>query len=127
MFFSVSCCSCRGLIDDDNAKVGIVKNWDNLNSFKRDLRWNESHDRKWSCRAKKKAQTIKWKAMNVLAIFLTRLKLTHSLIIRTVANGAGATALHSAARRGDLEIVELLLEYGAEPSIKNDMGRDVLS
>ena len=39
----------------------------------------------------------------------------------------GLTALHYAARRGDMEIVELLLEHGAKPSIKNDLGRDVLS
>ena len=38
-----------------------------------------------------------------------------------------STALHYAARRGDMEIVELLLEHGAKPSIKNDLGRDVLS
>ena len=41
--------------------------------------------------------------------------------------GAGLTALHYAARRGDMEIVELLLEHGAKLSIKNDLGRDVLS
>ena len=27
----------------------------------------------------------------------------------------------------DMEVVELLLEHGANPSIKNDLGRDVLS
>jgi palmitoyltransferase len=47
--------------------------------------------------------------------------------MRRVAESGGLTALHYAARRGDMEIVELLLEHGAKPSIKNDMGRDVLS
>ena len=46
--------------------------------------------------------------------------------VRRVAE-SGLTALHYAARRGDMEIVELLLEHGANPSIKNDLGRDVLS
>ena len=32
------------------------------------------------------------------------------------------TALHYAARRGDVEIVELLLEHGADPYIENEMG-----
>ena len=36
----------------------------------------------------------------------------------------GATALHYAARRGDMEIVELLLSAGADPSLKNDLGQD---
>ena len=47
--------------------------------------------------------------------------------MRRVAESGGLTALHYAARRGDMEIVELLLEHGAKPSIKNDLGRDVLS
>ena len=32
------------------------------------------------------------------------------------------TALHYAARRGDVEIVTLLLEAGADPYIENEMG-----
>ena len=48
-------------------------------------------------------------------------------LIQTIAEDGGMTSLHYAARRGDMEIVELLLEYGADPSIKNELGRDVLS
>ena len=40
---------------------------------------------------------------------------------------SGATPLHWTALRGDMEVVELLLEHGAKPSIKNDLGKDVLS
>ena len=49
---------------------------------------------------------------------------------RIVLNGiahrswSGATALHYAAMRGDMEIVELLLSAGADPSLKNDLGQD---
>ena len=32
--------------------------------------------------------------------------------------------MHYAARRGDMEIVELLLSEGADPSLKNDLGQD---
>ena len=39
-----------------------------------------------------------------------------------LANGPGLTALHYAARRGDVEIVTLLLEAGADPYIENEMG-----
>jgi ankyrin repeat protein len=40
----------------------------------------------------------------------------------TLAHGAGMTALHYAARRGDVEIVKLLLEAGADPYVENDLG-----
>ena len=41
-----------------------------------------------------------------------------------LATGSGATALHHATIRGDMEIVELLLSQGADPSMKNDLGQD---
>ena len=47
--------------------------------------------------------------------------------MKRIAENCGLTALHYAARRGDMEIVELLMEYGAKPSTRNDLGRDVLS
>ena len=45
-----------------------------------------------------------------------------SVLANRLANGPGLTALHYAARRGDVEIVTLLLEAGADPYIKNEMG-----
>ena len=42
-------------------------------------------------------------------------------MVRYHAHGAGFTALHHAARRGDVEIVEIL-EAGADPYIENEMG-----
>ena len=45
-------------------------------------------------------------------------------ILRYLAEDAGETAMHEAARRGDMEIVELLLGAGADPSVKNDLGKD---
>ena len=56
-----------------------------------------------------------------------RLGATRSRLLHRVAESGGLTALHYAARRGDMEILELLLEHGAKPSIRNDLGRDVLS
>ena len=35
--------------------------------------------------------------------------------------------LHYAAMRGDMEIVELLLSAGADPSVKNDLGKDAVA
>jgi ankyrin repeat protein len=72
-------------------------------------------------------QTTKWKMLSAAARFAVRTRLTRSKFIRRIGESSGRTALHYAARRGDVEIVELLMEFGADPFIKNDLGRDVLS
>ena len=43
-------------------------------------------------------------------------------LIESFAIHSGITALNIAARRGDVEIVELLLKYGADPYVENDLG-----
>ena len=73
------------------------------------------------------SKSTKWNMLLGAAKLAVRLKINKSKLIRRIAESGGLTALHYAARRGDMEIVELLLEHGAKPSIKNDMGRDVLS
>ena len=77
--------------------------------------------------SRKKTETMKWKLRNVLARALVTFKLTHSLLIQSVAEKAGSSPLYFAVKRGDLEVVEILLEHGADPSTKNDLGRDILS
>jgi ankyrin repeat protein len=56
-----------------------------------------------------------------------RMKFARSGLFYELASESGSTRLQYAVCRGDLEIVELLLEHGAETSTKNDLGRDVLS
>ena len=73
------------------------------------------------------SQSIKWKTLRGAARFALRFNIDRSQLIRRVAESGGLAALHYAVRRGDMEIVELLLEFGAKPTIKNDLGRDVLS
>ena len=73
------------------------------------------------------SRTMKWKFVRAVSKLAVRLKLTRSKIVKRFAENCGLTALHYAARRGDMGIVELLLEHGAKPSIENDLGRDVLS
>ena len=46
--------------------------------------------------------------------------------MRRVAESCGLTALHYAARRGDLDIVKVLMEYGADPYVTTDLGVDVV-
>ena len=43
-----------------------------------------------------------------------------------MANQSGSTPLHHAAQRGDIDVVNVLLNYGANPSIKNDLGKSPL-
>ena len=74
-----------------------------------------------------KSQTMNWKMLRAAARLVVRSKVFSTKLLRRVAESSGLTALHYAARRGDVEIVELLMEYKANPSIKNDLGRDVLS
>ena len=73
------------------------------------------------------SQTILWRARRFVCKWAIRVGFTKSRLLQRVAESGGLTSLHYAARRGDMEIVELLLEHGAKPSIKNDLGRDVLS
>ena len=49
---------------------------------------------------------------------------TSNRLLKAISMDSGATALHYAAHRGDMEIVELLLSAGADPSLKNDLGQD---
>ena len=37
-------------------------------------------------------------------------------------NAQGCTPLHDAVNRGDMEIIQTLLEFGADPSIKATSG-----
>ena len=69
-----------------------------------------------------RSQTIKWKMLRGTAKVLVRGRLVRSALVKRLANGAGLTALHYAVRRGDVEIVKILLDAGADPFVKNDLG-----
>ena len=70
------------------------------------------------------SQTFKWKCIRTLAKLSVRYVSNTSGLFQTLAMGSGASALHYATKRGDMEIVELLLSEGADPSLKNDLGQD---
>ena len=74
------------------------------------------------------ARSGKWKVIFFATRCMNNLfKLSHGSLIRRLALEEGRTPLQDAVLRGDMEIVEILLEHGTEPSIKNNLGRDVLS
>ena len=68
------------------------------------------------------SQSTKWKILRGCAKLAVRYRFAKSVLAHRLAHGAGLTALHYAARRGDVEIVTLLLEAGADPYIQNEMG-----
>eukprot|EP00947_MAST-08B_sp_MAST-8B-sp1_P003867 g3867.t1 len=51
---------------------------------------------------------------------------SENAMVKHFAHLSGKTAVHAAAGRGDVAIVRQLLAAGADPSIKNDLGLDVI-
>ena len=70
-----------------------------------------------------KSKTLKWKCLRGLAKIMCRTGIARSSLIKRIAHGTGMTALHYAARRGDMRSVEVLLSNGADPLITTSMGR----
>ena len=76
---------------------------------------------------RRRVQTTWWRFLRVLSIVLTKSGLSRSELFRSLAFGSGAPPLLEAVRSGDLDIVKILLEYGADPSIRNTIGMDALA
>lgn len=70
------------------------------------------------------ATTMKWYLIQQGMKVAHRTGFANSGVVQLLSSESGGTALHLAARRGDIEIVELLLNAGADPSFKNDLGQD---
>ena len=75
----------------------------------------------------RRARTIKWKMIHHAAKIYARTSKASSGLFRWIARLSDASALHHAASRGDLEIVQILLRHGADPSLKNGLGEDTVT
>jgi len=91
------------------------------------VRYLLSQRLKYGVNHRRQSQTVKWKTIHSIARGLFRTRMVRSGLLAQLASDPGSTALQYAASRGDVEIVELLMEHGAQPSIKNFLGRDVFS
>jgi len=72
---------------------------------------------------KRKPRTLKWKSIYFLAKTVSRVS-SGNLLFRFLARESGETALQRAAWYGDVEMVSILLNAGADPNLKNDLGDD---
>ena len=85
---------------------------------------NLQHQEKDLVNYRRKSRTVKWKIVRWLAKTSVRCTSRTSTLLHFLAWGSGASALHYAVHRGDMEVVEILLSAGANPSLKNDLGQD---
>ena len=76
---------------------------------------------------KKKSSTFKWKTIRFVAKALYRTGVSKTVLMEYLAVQSGTTALNLAVMRGDVEIVKILLESGADPYIKNDLGMNAFA
>ena len=69
-----------------------------------------------------RASAISWQALYFTAKFLYRTRISKSALFRSLAIEVGMSPLHRAVVRGDVEIVKIFLEHGADPYVENDLG-----
>ena len=67
-----------------------------------------------------------WRVTYMTSKMLVRTGLTNAAMYRILADEPGTTALSYAVMRGDEDLTRLLLKYGADPRIKNDMGLNAM-
>ena len=71
---------------------------------------------------KRTSTTLKWKGIYFVAKTMYRTGASKAGLMASLAIDSGTTVLNSAVTRGDIEIVKILLENGADPYVENDLG-----
>ena len=69
------------------------------------------------------ATSLKWTAITSLCCMLVRIGVANeSGLLSYIGRETGSTALHLAVYRGDVDVVNMLLHYGADPTIRTTLG-----
>eukprot|EP00938_MAST-03A_sp_MAST-3A-sp1_P003520 g3520.t1 len=110
-----------------NALTGAVENEDSDPDVVRIIlqKLKSSHNSKEFASImnyKRKSTTLKWKSIRCVAKVLYRIGMSKTGLMESLAIHSGITALNLAVMRGDVEIVKILLENGADPYVENDLG-----
>ena len=71
---------------------------------------------------KRTSSTWKWRGIYSVAKVLYRTGESKSGLMKFLAIDSGTSSLNLAVARGDVEIVRILLENGADPYVENDLG-----
>ena len=103
------------------ALTGAVENEDSDPEIVR-LLLNQSEIVKSQINYQRRPTTLKWKSIYFVAKRLWRMGISKSGLMGSLAIDAGTTPLNLAVVRGDVEIVKMLLEAGADPYVENDLG-----
>ena len=69
------------------------------------------------------ATSLKWTAITSLCCMFVRIGVANeSGLLSYIGRETGSTALHLAVYRGDVDVVNMLLHYGADPTIRTTLG-----
>ena len=114
-----------------NALTGAVENEDSDPDVVRIIleKFKSSHSSKEFASImnyKRTSTTIKWKGIYFVAKALCRTGILKTGLMEFLAVESGTTALNQAVMRGDVEIVKILLENGADPYVENDLGMNAI-
>ena len=85
-----------------------------------------SKDDMFDINLRRVAQTTKWRFIRGIARVATQSKISQSSLLKLICWEGGTTPLYYAVKRGDAEIVEILMQHGAkacaDPYVENDLG-----
>ncbi|MDC3321555.1 ankyrin repeat domain-containing protein [bacterium] len=82
---------------------------------------------KFDVNYRRRAVTPYWKLIYGIARGIVKTKILKNEMMTELSHESGTTALHCASRRGDVALIELLIQKGADPLIRDDLGLNMFA